>query len=473
MGFTASGLSRMIARPPHSLSRKILSVFLGALFLLGYLWSGLSQAQIGMPEGIYYNSWGIIIGIENYLIAPKIPGAIKDGKAVAEALRKLGFEHVVELYDKDASFRRLEQTLNDFLPRKVGRQDRLVIYFVGHAGVTQNPNGKEMGYLVPWDGQLNNVSKAVTFEQLKEFSRRNAAKHTLLLFDAAVRGWEVSEAHSLSLEGRMEPEDDTEKRAVQVLTAGDKGDTLSRDADLSLFVQSLQKAFAGEADIDKNGWLMASEVGDFVSKQLQEKTNGKQHPQFARLQGDGDTILIEGKKAAFMLGGEPKTQEERIEAAKMHYEKAFVLLQTGRHADEALERLNKALEYDPSYGDAYVLKSYLRLEIIPNLDEALAAAKAAVQYAPGNPDSAYTLGLVYEKLGRYAEAEQALRDSLKVNPNYVDVYFSLGELYADRLNDQKKAVDAFERYLELGGTHHRAAEVVAQSRTASQTGAPP
>ena len=64
--------------------------------------------------------------------------------------------------------------------------------------------------------------------------------------------------------------------------------------------------------------------------------------------------------------------------------------------------VNTALEYNPAFGDAYVLKSYLRLEIIPDLNEALAAGKAAVQYAPENPDSAYTLGLVYEKLGRYA-----------------------------------------------------------------------
>jgi len=58
------------------------------------------------------------------------------------------------------------------------------------------------------------------------------------------------------------------------------------------------------------------------------------------------------------------------------------------------------------------------------------------------------------------------------NPNYVDVYFTLGVLYADGLKDQKKAVEAFERYLELGGTHSRAHEAVAQSR-ADQTPRPP
>jgi tetratricopeptide (TPR) repeat protein len=431
-----------------------------------------ADAQLGKPEGLYYKSWGVIIAIENYLLAPKIPGAIEDAKIVAQALRKLGFDEVVELYDKEASSRRLQQTLVDFLPRKVGRQDRLVIYFAGHAGVTQSSSGKDLGYLVPWDAQPGNVSKAVTFEQLKEFSHRSASKHTLFLFDTAVRGWEVSAAQALSLEGRSAPEEDTEKRAVQVLTAADKGEAAARSQDRSVFVQAVLKALSGEADLDKNGWLMASELGQYVSRQVSNQTNNAQHPVFAQLEGDGDTIMIEGKKAAFRLGGEPQSPAERQAAARMQYEQAFALLQNGKSQDEALERLNKALEYDPTFGDAYVLKSYVRLDILPNIDEALAAGKLAVQYAPKNPDSHYTLGLIYQKRGQYAEAEKAMRAALAANPDYLDVYFTLGALYADDLKDQPKAVEAFERYLQLGGTHSRAQEAVAQSR-AAQTPRPP
>ncbi|HEX5550740.1 MAG TPA: caspase family protein [Nitrospira sp.] len=431
-----------------------------------------AQAQLGKPEGLYYKSWGVVIGIENYLLAPKIPGAIEDAKAVAQVLHKLGFEEVLELYDKDASSRRLQQTLVDFLPRKVGRQDRLVIYFAGHAGITQTVSGKDLGYLVPWDAQPGNVSKAVTFEQLKEFSHRSASKHTLFLFDSAVRGWEISSTQALSLEGRSAPEEDTEKRAVQVLTAADKGESAVRVQERSLFVQALVKALSGEADLDKNGWLMASELGRYVNRQVVDQTKNSQHPVFTQLEGDGDTIMIEGRKAAFRLGGEPQSPAERQAAARMQYEQAFAMLQSGKSQDEALERLNKALEYDPTFGDAYVLKSYVRLEVLPNIDEALAAGKLAVQYAPNNPDSHYTLGLIYEKRGQYAEAEKALRAALVANPNYVDVYFTLGVLYADDLKDQKKAVEAFERYLELGGTHSRAHEAVAQSRAAQTPRAP-
>ena len=415
---------------------------------------------MGMPEVLYYKSWAVIIGIENYLVAPKLPGAIEEGKTVAQALRQLGFEEVIELYDKDASLRRLQQTLTDFLPRKVGRQDRLILYFVGHTGITQDQAGKELGYLVPWDAQLGTVSKSITFEQLKEFTRRTASKHTLLIFDAAVRGWEETAAQQLSLEGRSVPEQDTEKRVVQVLTAANKGETLSQAQGKSLFVQILIDGLTGRADQNKNGWLMASELGEYVKQQLEQTTQGKQHPLFSRLEGDGDTILVEGRKAAFIMGAGPQTPEERQKAAKTQYEQAFALLQAGKSADEALERLNKAIEYDPAFGDAYVLKSYVRFEVLPNLDEAMSTAKLAVQHAPNNPDSHYTLGLIQEKRGNYAEAERAMRDAVAVNPNYADVYFSLGELYADRIKDQPKAVEAFRRYLELGGTNSRARAAV-------------
>jgi len=423
----------------------------------------LASAQLGKPEGLYYKSWAVVIGVENYLLAPKIPGTIEDAKAVAQTFRNLGFEEVVELYDKDASARRLQQTLSDFLPRKVGRYDRLVLYFAGHAGVTQDLDGKELGYLVPWDAQMGNIPKSVTFEQLKEFSRRIASRHTLFFVNAAVRGWEVSTAQPLSLEGRLAPEDETERRAVQVLTAGDKGESLSQEHGKSLFVQILVNGLRGMADRNNNGWLMASEVGAYVNQQVLEQSKGAQHPLFVQLEGEGDTVLIEGRKASFILGAEPQSPAERRQAAKMQYDQAFVLLQTGKSSEEALERLSKALEYDPTFGDAYVLKSYVLLEVLPNLGEALSAAKLAVQYAPKNPDSQYTLGLIYEKRGQYADAERAMRDALVVNPNYVDVYFSLGILYADEIKDQPKSVEAFTRYLELGGNHTRARAAVAQS----------
>lgn len=453
--------------------RLLRASFLLVLGIAGSLESTSTvHAQLGKPEGLYYKSWAVVVGIENYLVAPKVPGALESAHAVTAALRGLGFDEVIELQDKDASFKRLLQVLNDYLPRKVGRQDRVVIFFAGHAGITQDSQSKELGYFVPWDAQLTNTNKTITLDHLKEFSRRSASKHVLLLFDANLRGWEVTAPQPLSLEGRLSPEDDTEKRAVQVLTAAEKDETVTHVPGESAFVTALVAGLKGAADLNKNGWVMASELAAQVKQEVDSATKGAQHPQFVQLEGDGDVVLVEGKKGLFHLGSEPTNEADRAKAARTQYEQAFALLQQQKSAEEALERLNRAIAYDPSFGDAYVLKSYVRLEVLPNLEESLAAARAAVQFAPQNPDSYYSLALVLEKKEQFKEAELAMQQALGVNPAYADVYFSLGVLYADHLNEPQKSVDAFRRYMELGGQSERASRAVQGSNPPAEKQGP-
>jgi tetratricopeptide (TPR) repeat protein len=242
---------------------------------------------------------------------------------------------------------------------------------------------------------------------------------------------------------------------VQVLTAADKGEQPARDTGPSLFVEILSSGLQGAADENKNGWLMGTELAAYVRRVIEARTNGRQHPQFAQMDGDGDVIFIEGATHRFRVR-EPKTEADRLAAAKEIYEEAFSLLQKQGPPAEALELLDQALAYDPTFGDAYVLKSYVYLDLLPRLDEALAAAMLAVQHAPENPDSHFTLGLIWQRQGRFSEAEQSFQRALAVNPRYRDVYLALGELYADGLKDIPKSVEAYRRYVETGGTDPRA-----------------
>ena len=271
----------------------VLAACVGVLLSISRL--PVAEAQLGKPEGLYYKSWAIVIGIEQYVLAPLIPGAINDAKKVAEAFRQLGFDEVVELYDKDASSRRLQQLLNDMLPRKVGRMDRLVLVYVGHAGVMQDSDGQDRGYLVPFDAPVTSTAKSITVEQLKEFARRSASKHTLLILDAPVVGWETTEPPGLSWEGRMAPESATDRRAVQVVTAAGRGEAVGRSDQSSRFVEALLGGLSGAADLDGNGWLMASELGSYLVRQVEMISGGVQHPSSLRIDGDGDMVLVEGK----------------------------------------------------------------------------------------------------------------------------------------------------------------------------------
>jgi len=398
----------------------------------------------------------VVIGIDDYLLASKLEGSNADGKAMAEALRKLGFDEVVEVYDKEASFRQMNFILTDYLPRKVGRQDRVVVFFAGHGGITKDQNGKDLGYLVPWDAQVGNVSKSITMDHLKEFSRRVMAKHTFFILDVPVEGWEVTPPQQLSLEGRVAPEEETDKRAVQVLTAGGKSEKLARKDGVGVFVRALATGLSGAADGNKNGWLMGTELAAYVKQQVEAATSGAQHPQIVRLDGDGDTIFIEGKRVSFRAGPEPKTQDERMSAAQEEYERAVTLLQQQQSIKEVFDHLDKALEYAPAYGDALVLKSYIYLDLSPNIDKALEAGQQAIKLAPNHPDSHYTLGLIYQRKGDLSQAEQEFQRALKLKPDYADVYLSLGDLYAEDVKDPKKARESYSSYVELGGGEKRA-----------------
>lgn len=258
----------------------------------------------------------------------------------------------------------------------------------------------------------------------------------------------------------MTPESETERRVVQVISAAGKGEMAVRAEQGSRFVEALLAGLSASADLDRNGWMMASELGRYLAQHVGAASHGSQTPTTLRIEGDGDTVLIEGRTSAMKLGAEPQTPAERQQQARAQYEHAFALLQEGKAVEEALERLDRAIEYDPTYGDAYVLKSYVRVEALPNLDEALAAGLLATKYAPENPDSFYMLGVIYEKRGKFTDAETAFQQALRVNDAYQDAYFALGALYADQLNEPQKSVEAFRRYVELGGTHARARAVV-------------
>jgi uncharacterized caspase-like protein len=133
----------------------------------------------GKPEGLYYKSWAVVVGVENYLVAPKVPGALESAHAVAAALRELGFDEVIELQDKEASSKHLLQILNDYLPRKVGRQDRVLFFFAGHAGVTQDAQSKESGLSgsLGCTGEQSRESHHVRSTQ--RIQPRSASKHML------------------------------------------------------------------------------------------------------------------------------------------------------------------------------------------------------------------------------------------------------------------------------------------------------
>jgi tetratricopeptide (TPR) repeat protein len=58
------------------------------------------------------------------------------------------------------------------------------------------------------------------------------------------------------------------------------------------------------------------------------------------------------------------------------------------------------------------------------------------------------VGNYYYKKGSYRSAAQRFLEATKWNPNYAEAWLRLGEA-AEKQNDEKTAVQAFSKYLEL------------------------
>lgn len=406
-----------------------------------------AEADGPISEALYDKSRALIIGIDQYPQGRSVPGAVEEAKQVAQVLRQLGFEEILELYNKDATGRRLHAALTDLFGKKVDRSGRVVVFFAGHTGSTRDGKGRDIGYLVPADAQPGSGTKFLTVETIREFGKRSPSKHALLIVNAPLRASEGAPVKpSVPLAG-------TDARAVQVIAAGGRDERAGKPSVKVSFVQVVLTGLSGAADLDQNGWLTASELGAYVKQQVDAIS--------IRIEGDGDTVLRQKRKAVAPLDTQQPRQDR--EAARIEYDQALAQLQGGKYAEEALASLNRAIEDDPSFAEAYILKSYLRLEVLPQLDEALDAGRQAVKHAPDNPDAFYSLGLVHQRMGHAKEAEQALVQATKLNPENLDAFFALGMLYEDQLSDQAKSVEAFRRYLELGGADGRARAAVSQA----------
>lgn len=166
-------------------------------------------------------------------------------------------------------------------------------------------------------------------------------------------------------------------------------------------------------------------------------------------------VLVEGTAGA---SPQPSfaTEQERKAAAQHEYNEAFSILGKNGRAQEALTHIAKALTYLPSYGPAHVLKAYVYLEKLNDPDKALEVAKEAAHHAPEYPDAHFMLGRIHMKRGAFQEAEEQFRKTVRFDPAFTQAYLFLGDLYAEEMDNEAKAVAAYKEYLRYGGTSDKA-----------------
>src|SRR5919201_6584912 len=99
----------------------------------------------------YRKSWAVMIGIKEYSSSDemKLDNAVNDANELASLLKEIGFDEIKEIYDKEATKERIMSFLMDDLINKVEGNDRVLIFFSGHA-ITHINKGdhSKSGYII-------------------------------------------------------------------------------------------------------------------------------------------------------------------------------------------------------------------------------------------------------------------------------------------------------------------------------------
>jgi tetratricopeptide (TPR) repeat protein len=175
-----------------------------------------------------------------------------------------------------------------------------------------------------------------------------------------------------------------------------------------------------------------------------------------------------GLSSAPAAGGAAADSTPIPPRAAQQYSQALQMMKSNRRTDAELEfkQLNAAY---PQFAGPQLNLGLLYLHDA-RLPEAEAAFKAALQVAPANPIAGDELGIVERKLGKFADAEAAYLRAIAAEPNYAPAHLNLGVLYDLYLAEPQKALEQFERYIEIAGENKQVSGWVIELR--KRVGAP-
>jgi tetratricopeptide (TPR) repeat protein len=156
--------------------------------------------------------------------------------------------------------------------------------------------------------------------------------------------------------------------------------------------------------------------------------------------------------------------------AAQQYSQALQMMKSNRRTDAELEFKQLTVAY-PQFAGPQLNLGLLYLND-SRLPEAEAAFKAALQMTPANPIAGDELGIVERKLGKFAEAETAYLHAIAAEPNYAPAHLNLGVLYDLYLAEPQKALEQFERYIEIAGENKQVSGWVIELRKRVGTPAP-
>jgi len=232
------------------------------------------------------NNFAVIIGVEKYASLPAAEFAEHDAEAVRANLMALGYpaRNIYFLSGQQATRGKIAQSVNTWLPNRVGANSTVFFYYSGHGA----PDPKtSQAYLVPVDGDAEDLdSTAYPIKQLYEKLGKLKARHIIVALDSCFSG---AGGRSVLAKGTRPLVSSVDLGGVPnnviALTASDKNQISGtiEDQGHGAFTYYMLKGLAGAAKND-SGHVTVQSLYSYLTPKVQDAArlhNRDQTPQLA------------------------------------------------------------------------------------------------------------------------------------------------------------------------------------------------
>ena len=253
---------------------------------------------------IYDKKIAIIVGIDDYLEMriPDLDLAVSDADTVTKILKNIyQFNEIHSMRNEEANFINLRKMISNVFA-KAGLNDMVVLYFSGHGLGVKSRVGADVGYLMPYDAELNSVTNYISMTYLNEIASQSSAKDVLFLIDVCYSGLGIVEVphpiddyptELINYESLFRK---TSKVSRNIISAGGKDE---RAID-GLFARVLRQALLGAADKNHDHYINFTELAFYlknnVSTEAKNSYNRDQNPQFGSLISDRGELFFKIEK---------------------------------------------------------------------------------------------------------------------------------------------------------------------------------
>jgi len=136
------------------------------------------------------------------------------------------------------------------------------------------------------------------------------------------------------------------------------------------------------------------------------------------------------------------------DSVSLRYRLAVLSFKEGR-LQEGVDYAEGALRYNPDHIPTLILLGQRYAGLALNKpDRAIVLLERVVALQPDKLDSRLDLGVIYARVGRYADAERVIRQAMKVDPHSAMAVFYLGRVHLAQKKWKEATLD-FEKTIEL------------------------